>query len=331
VSEVTELLVASVRSLLDRHCPDESLTPSERAGWAADLWSELERADLTRIGVPEDLGGSGGDLEDAAAVVRVAASRSAAVPLAETSLLAGWLLATAGMAVPQGPLTAAVLREGRADRVPYARQAAAIAVLAETAGGWGVGLLRPDEYRLSPGVNLAGEPRDDLLVRHRPELTKVAGVDPQAFLVRGALSRSIQLAGALERVLELALLYAGEREQFSSRLNRFQAVQHLLTTIAEETHATRAAVDGAVAKPDQLNVAIAKVRAGEAAGAAGAAAHQVHGAIGFTDEHVLHHSTRRLWSWRDEFGTEASWAIRIGRLASARGADRFWDLITEEA
>ena len=44
---------------------------------------------------------------------------------------------------------------------------------------------------------------------------------------------------------------------------------------------------------------------GEAAGIGAAIAHQMHGAIGFTQEHQLHYLTRRLWSWRDEFGNEA--------------------------
>ena len=34
-------------------------------------------------------------------------------------------------------------------------------------------------------------------------------------------------------------------------------------------------------------------------------AHQVHGAIGFTDRYALHHATLRLWAWREEFGNEA--------------------------
>ena len=330
MSEVTGLLLETVRGVLERHCPADSLTPSEQTGWASSLWPALEGADLTRVGIPDHLGGAGGDLEDAAAVVRAAAAQCAAVPLAETSLLAGWLLAEAGLAVPPGPLTAAVLSDGHASSVPYARQAVAIAVLAETGSGWGVALLEPDDYELSLGLNLAGEPRDAVATRRLPALTAVDGLDPEAFHTRGALARSIQLAGALDRVLELALLYAGEREQFGTPLNRFQAVQQLLTTVAEETYAAGAAVDGAVAAPQEVNIAIAKIRASEAAGTAAAAAHQVHGAIGFTAEHVLHHSTRRLWSWRDEFGSEADWAIRLGRLACARGAARIWDLVTEE-
>jgi acyl-CoA dehydrogenase len=57
------------------------------------------------------------------------------------------------------------------------------------------------------------------------------------------------------------------------------------------------------------------VRAGQAAGIVAVNAHQVHGAIGFTEEHELHRYTLRLWSWRDEFGSERAWQERLGRLA----------------
>jgi acyl-CoA dehydrogenase len=329
VSDVVEMLRESVGVLLDRHSHSESLAESERDGWAAGLWSELERAGMTSVGVPEKRGGSGGDLEDAVVVIRAAANYAAAVPLAETALLAGWLLADAGIDLPRGPLTAAVLRDGGAVGVPYARHAVAIAVLARSGNGWGVGLLEPNDYVLSASANLAREPRDKLTVRHPPAL-RSTDIDAGQFRARGALARSIQIAGALDRVLSLAIRYAQEREQFGSPLSRFQAVQHLLTVIAEETSAAGAAVDGAVARPTEWNIAVAKIRSGEAAGIAAAAAHQVHGAIGFTDEHALHHSTRRLWSWRDEFGTEASWAVRLGKLASGLGADRIWALVTDD-
>jgi alkylation response protein AidB-like acyl-CoA dehydrogenase len=71
-------------------------------------------------------------------------------------------------------------------------------------------------------------------------------------------------------------------------------------------------------------VAAAKIRCGEAAGRADAIALQVHGAIGFTGEHVLHRFTLRLWSWRAEFGTEEEWASVLGGLM--RG--KLWEMVT---
>ena len=75
-------------------------------------------------------------------------------------------------------------------------------------------------------------------------------------------------------------------------------------------------------------VAAAKIRAGEAAGAGAAIAHQVHGAMGFTREYSLHQSTRRLWAWRDDFGAESIWATRLGALAIEGGADTLWPTLT---
>jgi alkylation response protein AidB-like acyl-CoA dehydrogenase len=56
-------------------------------------------------------------------------------------------------------------------------------------------------------------------------------------------------------------------------------------------------------------------------------AQQVHGAMGYTHEHRLHHTTRRLWAWRDDYGTERFWQERLGRQVSSLGADALWDFL----
>jgi acyl-CoA dehydrogenase len=56
-------------------------------------------------------------------------------------------------------------------------------------------------------------------------------------------------------------------------------------------------------------------------------AHQIHGALGIAREHELQHFTRRLWSWRDEYGTEGSWERRLGRAVLAAGPDALWPLV----
>jgi acyl-CoA dehydrogenase len=156
-----------------------------------------------------------------------------------------------------------------------------------------------------------------------------AGAAPDRLRRRTALMRSAQMVGALERVQELTVTYAAERRQFGQPLNRFQAVQQQLAELAGEVALARAAVEAAAADPTALRVAAARVVAGRAAGRASAIAHQVHGAIGFTQEHRLHRFTTRLWRWRDEQGTEAAWAESLGTLLARAGADRVWEVLTE--
>ena len=76
-----------------------------------------------------------------------------------------------------------------------------------------------------------------------------------------------------------------------------------------------------------LEAAAAKIRVGEAAGEGAAIAHQVFGAIGFTREHTLHRFTQRLWAWRDDFGNESYWAVRLGNAVAAKGADGLWPML----
>jgi acyl-CoA dehydrogenase len=79
----------------------------------------------------------------------------------------------------------------------------------------------------------------------------------------------------------------------------------------------------------ELEAAIAKSRAGEAAGFATEISHQVVGAMGFTLEHPLHRYTRRLWSWRDEYGNEAYWNARIGDAVLRADPSGAWPLIAD--
>jgi acyl-CoA dehydrogenase len=55
-----------------------------------------------------------------------------------------------------------------------------------------------------------------------------------------------------------------------------------------------------------------------------AAAHQATGAMGMTREFALGALTRRLWSWRDEWGGGRPFATELGRSLAAGGAEEFW-------
>jgi acyl-CoA dehydrogenase len=144
------------------------------------------------------------------------------------------------------------------------------------------------------------------------------------------------MAGALQAILDLSVAYANERVAFEKPIGKFQAIQHSLAKLAGETAAALAAASSAAdaihstAHFDEavfLEVASAKIRVGEAVTAGAAIAHQVHGAIGFSQEHVLHRYTQRLWAWRDDFGSESYWALRLGQLVARNGADALWPML----
>src|SRR3546814_14546534 len=81
---------------------------------------------------------------------------------------------------------------------------------------------------------------------------------------------------------------------------------------ASATAAADAATHASAQRAARVQVAMAKTRTSEAATLSCAIAHQVHGAMGFTHEHSLHLSSRRLLAWRDEFGSDSYWANWLG-------------------
>lgn len=310
--------------LIDRICIDHG-------GDAAALWRALAETGLTRVGVAERLGGSGGGITDAITVVGSLAENAAAVPVAEQVLLAGWLAEQADIQLPDGLVAVAAgphdaIRvtgkgpsvEGVAYHVPWGSTATHVLAIAQSTVEETVVALVPagQVSGRRPGANLAGEPRDRLeFAGAKPvAVSQFTGPVRDELLVRGALTRSVQIAGSLRAVLRLTLRYSAERHQFGRPLALLDPVRQQVATMAGEVAATAAAVDAALAAVTAgapaagFAVAAAKLQAGTAATTAARIAHQVHGAMGFTREHSLHRHTTRLWSWRDEFGSEEYWA-----------------------
>ena len=48
--------------------------------------------------------------------------------------------------------------------------------------------------------------------------------------------------------------------------------------------------------------------------------------MGMTQEYPLHHLSRRLWSWRKEYGSDAEWSKWLGKIAVSQGADQLYPL-----
>jgi len=325
--------------------PPKLVNDAEAGEFPAALWRAVNEAGFPDALAAAEAPGSLAGIADAAAILREAGRRAAPLPLAET-MIARWLLAGAGIKAPEAPLTIAPVERaatlvlhragkgwrlaGRAAGLPWGKEAAGIVAIVDGK----VALLAPKTANLRPGKSLAGDPRDDLSVDAEVDVKPAAaGVDAALVYRLGALCRAVMMAGALEEVLALTVQYANDRVQFGRPIGKFQAIQQQLALLAENVAASgvvaAAAVEAAAGKGDlPFAVAAAKARVGEAAGRVAEIAHQVHGAIGFTHEHRLHHLTRRLWSWRDEFGVESEWQQELGRIAAARGGDGLWPLLT---
>ena len=321
-----ELLAESAERLFADHVTSALFSAVELGEWPDTFWHAVTTAGFERAEMPEF----------AACVCRVAGRYAAPIPLPE-SILAVSLLEGAGVDVPAGILTIALTPiaidsdgtlSGTAPRVPWARHAEHIVVIGADPDVATLALVAGSRAQIMPGQNIAGEPRDDVYFDGVPALETFAGASLAALQEQAALLRAAQIAGALEKILAMTVQYAGERRQFGRPIAKFQVVQHNLAVFAGHSAAACAAVEAAVGAPNFLAVAAAKATASEAAGEAAAIAHQLHGAIGCTEEHELHRYTKALWAWREEYGNEGEWNSRLGAQVTARGGAALWPEIT---
>lgn len=340
-------LAAAVESILSSLGTSEVVATSAQ-GLNKDLWLAFAESGFTGVGVPETVGGSGGELSDAAAVIGAAARSAAPLPLVET-LQSGLLSARLG--IPFSPsayvpvidarsASTVVQRAGdgwllttRVPRVPWGRDASRFLVIAPGDGGPVAALVDSASSSIDTGVNLADEPRDDVSMNkaRASEVFSLTEQDADEHLLVGALGRSVQIADALQGVLTMTVQYAMVREQFGRPIGKFQAIQQMVAELAAACAAASVAADAAVRAmfdgDATAAIASAKIRSGMAAGVGARIAHQVHGTLGFTREHRLQQLTRRLWSWRDEYGSEQHWASLLGARSSA--APDVWAMLTE--
>ena len=283
--------------------------PAGRAlAWSNDYWQAVTALGLPTLLVPEAQGGAGASLDEGAAAIEALGTLGDPSPAADTAVLA-WLLARQGKPVPDGPL---VLAEP-GGRVAWSDNARAV----DPAGN---AVAAPDGQG---SILLNGVPASAALPGAADEITP--------FRQAMAAARAVQIAGAAGAALEMTLDYVRERRQFGRPLARFQAVQQHIAVAAAEVAAAaqiaRAAfaeLDRGLDRDDPFLVASAKIAAGRAGTLAAKAAHQFHGAMGYTAEYPLHRLTRAIWQWREDFGNEDWWSRRLGAQVCRNGADALW-------
>jgi acyl-CoA dehydrogenase len=335
MSETRTILEDSAAKLFAGFEEPAVLRRVEAGDWPNDIWARIAGLGLQQIFA----GASDDPWRDACVVLKACGRQVVPAPLAET-LMAGALLAEAGLEPMEGALTLAApsngvlalsddgLASGTLVRVPWGRRAGH--VVAPVEGG--IAVLPVAAATLTEDRCIGREPRDTLVFENVAAVV-AAPLRDGAMIQYGALMRAAQMAGAIEALLALTVQYARERSQFGKPIGSFQAIQHQLAILAGHSAAATRAVDAAFERIAEggdsgFEAAVAKIRVGEAAGVAASIAHQTHGAIGFTDEHRLHYFTRRLWSWRTEFGSEGFWSARLGARMAAYGPEQFWPIVT---
>lgn len=333
------LLIEAAERAFSDTCTHEAIEAAEREGWAPDIWARVAEVGLPWIAL------EGGSLADALEVLRLAGRHAAPIPLAETGVLAGWLLAESGLPAGEAPLTVVPGRpadtlkivgdrlSGVAHGVPWARMAERVVALIEVAGAWVVAAVPRTAVAIEARVNLAGEPRDTVTFDGQAQVAPAPpGIDAVALRYRGALTRVMLMAGALERMNRLTVGYTNERVQFGRPVGRFQAVQQHLVQGAQDAALVGMAAHGASGAAGRgrahFEIAAAKLLANRAAHTATRAAHQAHGAMGMTREYPLHHLSRRLWAWRSEYGDDLFWSARLGGAVARAGAEQLYPAIT---
>jgi acyl-CoA dehydrogenase len=351
-AEDDRLLEQTLTKLFEEHSGPADRRRAETEGWAPECWASLVNSGLAWIGVPESAGGSGGDFLDARTLVRTAARHAVPLPLAECVLLGGWLVASAGLRLPDGPVSVPVpraadtltLTDGRVTgtlhRVPWGSRVTAIAAVAQSPDGDRVVLIEPAEAEIRPGRNVAGEPRDEVRLESVPIPAGRTGPATaglrEELTVRGALSRAILMAGAMDAVMTMTVAYSGQRHQFGRPIGSFQAVAQRLVRLASEAEAGYLAAEVAARHFAEagtgaaFQVAMAKATACRTASEVITQSHQIHGAIGMTQEYALHDFTRRLLVWRQEWGAERHWAAVVGAELAARPGAALWPAITTD-
>ncbi|RNF39744.1 acyl-CoA dehydrogenase family protein [Planococcus salinus] len=351
MSDINEMLIDSTKKIMRDFSTKETIVETENGIWPKDLWQIIEESGLTTVAISEENGGTGGTFGDAISMLRVIGKFAAPIPLPET-LLANWLLADIGLRASIKPLTLSSIDEkdnftfteveggwsltGASNYIPWARFVEGIVIIGTSEKETLITVVDPALCQIKPGTNLGGESRDFVEIQDqfikKVEVIAVTEAVLMSNYYKGTIIKTALMAGSLERLLELTAAYTKERSQFGRPIHRFQAIQNHLAVLSGEATAAKIAADNLIEAVDtnsyETQAMITKIVVGEAASKSVPIAHQVLGAIGFTDEHVLQFTTRRLWAWRDEYGTESEWAEQLGAQVINNGPEEFWPFIT---
>jgi alkylation response protein AidB-like acyl-CoA dehydrogenase len=354
LSDEQRLLDDTVRRFLTERLPIARVRALRDAGegFDAGAWKELAALGVVGCLVPEELGGAGLGVLDAAVIAAALGHGASPLPFLGPCVLAPLLLRALGSPAQQqawlprlaaGEARLAVAAAERVERRQDAgvreeagRLHGVALFVADGVGADGFLVSCGDDLWLvpagAPGLEVAPLPTLDA-TRTLAEL-RFAGARPvervgPAGGAGPALERALDAArvaiaadllGCCDRALELAVAYAMERRQFDRPIASFQAVKHLCAEMAAAIEPARALVWYAAHAQDALpaeaalDAALAKAHLAEVATFVVRTATEVHGGIGFTDACDLQFWFKRAALGRQLLGGPAWLRARAAAL-----------------
>jgi alkylation response protein AidB-like acyl-CoA dehydrogenase len=299
VSEERELLRETVAALIDKHASPAAVRTameSER-GYDESLWTLLcEQVGAAALVIPEELGGAGGELADAAVVVQELGRRLVPTPLLGTTLAE---LALLTAEEPDGETLEGLAEGARIGAVVFDPEYVLNGDIADVVIATdGDRLTRWESFRARPLTAMDPTRR---LARLEPGDTADIGADP-GLADYAALLLAAEQIGAASRCFELTVDYTKERVQFGRPIGSFQALKHRMADCYVRVQSAKAVVDEAIAEPSPTSAALARFSASEAFTAVAAEAVQMHGGIAITWEHDIQLYFKRAHGSAQLFG-----------------------------
>lgn len=281
MSEERDLLRDTVAALVEKHASPEAVrkAAASEKGYDEALWKMLcEQVGAAALIVPEELGGAGGELADAAVVVEELGKGLVPTPLLGTTLAE---LALLSVSEPDEDLLGGLAEGTSIGTVVFDPgyvlngNVADVVIAAD-----GDTLTRWTSFTATPAVAM------DItrpLAALEAAQTSPLGADP-GLADTAAILLAAEQIGAATRCLELTVQYTKDRVQFGRPIGSFQALKHRMADLYVAVQSAKAVVDEAVTDPSPTSASLARLAASEAFSAVAAEAVQMHGGIAITWE-----------------------------------------------
>jgi len=297
--EERQMLRDTVAALVDRHASSSAVRAAMDSprGYDESLWSMLcEQVGVAALVVPEEFGGAGGELADAAAVLEELGRALVPTPLLGTTLAELALLAADQ---PDADTLEQLAAGAAIGAVVFDRDYVVNGDIADVvAGADGARLLRWNDVTAETITTVDPTRR---LARVTAGSSEPIGTDP-GLADTAAILLAAEQVGAAARCLELTVAYTKERVQFGRPIGSFQALKHRMADLYVAVQSARAVVGDAVAEPTATAAALARLAASEAFTMVAGEAIQLHGGIAITWEHDIQLYFKRAHGSAQLFG-----------------------------